>query len=91
MKKIIKKKLREVSDMPNLTDDEKIILKNLDNYWKYIVRDSNQYLYVYSEKPHKFIGIWCNGNNVKFPFNHLFQFIKCEDDEPYLIEDLLKE
>lgn len=77
-----------------LTDDEKVILRNLPKKYKYIARDKNGYLCVYKENPTKKITSWINDIN-KFEFlilfNHLFKFIKWEDEEPYLIEDLLKE
>lgn len=75
-----------------LTEDEKAILRNMSEEYKYISRDSNVNLYIYADKPKKLNKVWSGNDDVSFEmFNHLFQFIKWEDEEPYLIEDLLKE
>lgn len=75
-----------------LTDDEITILRNIDEEFKYIVRDGNGLLYIYKNKPDKtYDSCWGNGRGTCFGFKHLFQFIKWTDEEPYLIEDLLKE
>lgn len=80
--------------MIKLSDEEKIILKNIDKRYKWIARGGDGNLFIYREKPIKkesswvsemlydWCGIWI--------FNHLFLFINWEDKEPYLIEDLLK-
>ena len=74
------------------TDDEKVILRNLPEEFKWIARDSNGQLCVYPEKPEKFDFSWSydlkNGNKhyditiayVEL-FKHLFQSIKWEDTE----------
>lgn len=76
-----------------LTPVEKIILENLDKNFKWIARDKDGMLLCYECKPYKvdnhnmwFIN-W--GNFSCLPFEHLLQFIKWEDDEPYKIEDIL--
>ena len=71
------------------TEDEKVILRNVPQYYKWIARDGNGVVCLYPDKPHKSKTIW-DSYGALFPFHHLFQFIKWEDDEPYLIEDLLK-
>ena len=72
-----------------LTEDEKVILRNVAQYYKWIARDGNGVVCLYPDKPHKSKTIWENIFGILFPFHHLFQFIKWEDDEPYLIEELL--
>ena len=75
-----------------LTEDEKVILRNIDEEFKYIARDNNGLLYIYKNKPDKTYDLcWGNGRGTCFGFKHLFQFIQWTDDEPYLIEDLLEE
>lgn len=77
-----------------LTNDEKIILKNLDKKYKYIVRDSNGTIWIYETKPVKGLFSWGNVKYTEYEylvFPHLFQCIKWENDEPTLIEELLKE
>ena len=78
-----------------ISADEKVILRNLPEEYKYIARDSNANISVYKTKPTKKLSIWVGligGNTVPLNlYNHLFQFVKWEDDEPYSIEELLKE
>lgn len=86
-----KELLWERKEKPQLTEDEKAILKVLLNEkYKWIARDKNDWLYVYASKPKKRITIWENTGSPMMPFVHLFNFIKWEDDEPYSIEDLLE-
>ena len=78
-----------------LTPTEKIILKNVDKKYKYIARDGNGSLYLYDYEPtYKWLTIWqCEGcfTAVDFyAYNHLFKFIKWEDEKPYSISDLIK-
>ena len=85
-----KELLWERKEKPQLNEDEKAILKVLlKEKYKWIARDKNGCLYVYASKPEKVITIWEGSGLPMMPFNHLFQFIKWEDDEPYLIEELL--
>ena len=86
-----KELLWERKENPKLNEDEKAILKVLlnENY-KWIARDKNDWLYVYASKPKKGITIWENTGSPMMPFIHLFNFIKWEDEEPYSIEELLK-
>ena len=75
-----------------ISEDEKAILKVLlKEKYKWIARDKNGCLYVYASKPKKVITIWGGSALPMMPFNHLFQFIEWEDDEPYSIEKLLGE
>ena len=70
----------------HLSHDEYVILKNLDSEWKYIRRHRDNTLHL------------CNHNNFMGSnycviemkcFNHLFQFIKTDDEEPYEIAKLI--
>lgn len=76
-----------------LTEDERVILRNLDKNWKWIARDEDNELYIFETKPCKESYFWSSedGNwQINCYFTNLFQFIKWEDDEPYNIEELLK-
>lgn len=75
-----------------LSDAERVILENTDETFGYICRDRDGDLYIYAEKPIKRHSNWDDGvkSNEFVCFNHLFQFIKFEDTEPYNIEELLK-
>lgn len=68
------------------TEDEKVILRNLEDKWEWIARDENGALHLYDGKPYKIDHIWgfIPHNFMSFPcFNHLFQSVQWEDDEPY--------
>ena len=86
-----KELLWERNEKPKPTEDEKIILKNIPKKYKYIARDKNGLIFLHSKKPSKYDYSWIGYNDIAFPYYHLFQFIKWEDDEPYLIEELLGE
>ena len=76
-----------------LTEDEKVILRNLPPKFKWITRDKDGTLYLFNEvEPFKECTYWRNGrDSFEFLyFNSLFQFIKWEDKEPYSIDELLK-
>lgn len=80
--------------MIKLTEDEKVILRNLSKKFNWIARDKNGNLFVYCNKPFKSEVMWIPQKHADLTdiscFEHLFQFIKWQDEEPYLIEDLLK-
>ena len=82
---------RKEKPQPKLTEDEKAILRNLPKEYKWIARDLSGMVYIFIERPEKGQAIWYGCGQPMIPFYHLFQFIKWEDDEPYLIEDLLGE
>lgn len=86
--------LKEVwkREEPTITEDEKVILRNLPETCKWIARDINGGLFVYRDKPSKATTAWLSTLGYTFldSFNHLFKMVKWEDDEPWKIEDLLK-
>ena len=68
------------------TEDEKAILRNLPDEFRWIARDEDDNrLYVYTDKPTKGYQSWlfCIGNVIRLTgFPHLFKTIKRSDDEP---------
>lgn len=76
---------------PQLSDDEKVILRNLPKEYKWIVRDKYNDIYLHNDRPKKYEDGWGSCYTVEELdlFDHLFQFITWEDDEPYNIEELL--
>ena len=87
-----KKLLWERKPKPQLTEDEKAILRNVPKQYEWIARDDNDLLCVFTKRPIKQRSIW-NTDGWMSPmtlFYNLFQFIKWEDEEPYSIEELLK-
>lgn len=85
----------EIHDRPKetkpslLTEDERVILRNLDKKWKWIARDENGDVYVYNDEPRRGRGLWCGDYGSLITFNHIFKNIKW-GDKPYNIEELLK-
>ena len=82
--------LWERKDEPKLTEDEKVILRNLPKEYKWIVRDHIGSLWIFENKPNSNIFGWFYSTASTLPFPNLFKFIKYEDKEPYSIEKLLK-
>ena len=82
---------RKEKPQPKLTKDEKVILRNLPKEYKWIARDKNGLIFLYAKKPSKYDYSWIGYNDKAFPYYHLFQFIKWEDEKPYSIEKLLGE
>src|SRR5690606_1318975 len=74
------------------TEEEKIILKNVDKCYKYIARDDSGVLAVYSKKPFKVFESWdCEGFEFETmdTFSGIFKSIKSSDKEPTLISDVI--
>ena len=88
-----KELLWERKEKPQLTEDEKVILRNIPKQYEWIARDAGDSLCVYTKRPIKQMSVWSTDGwmSPMTLFHNLFQFIKWEDDEPYLIEDLLGE
>lgn len=77
-----------------LSDEEKIILKNLPLKYKWIARDKNGDLNLYETKPTKSVGAgyWATDNYQDFNFyGHLFSEIKWENEGPTKILDIIDE
>lgn len=94
--KISTKKEEIISKSQLLSEDERVILRNLDKMYKYIARDFNDELDIYEKCPEKkeyFHSAFCwrNGGCCESldMFPNLFKFIKSME-EPYNIEELLK-
>lgn len=80
-----------------ITSDEKVLLKNIAKNFKYIARNRDSTLFVYGDKPEKEVGtlnMWLRRPDSYIAnlavYIHLFPMVKWEDEEPWLIEDLLK-
>ena len=78
-----------------LTDDEKIILNNLPSDFKYIARDKNGDLYIYTGKPHKNEFTSSYSLNILYDYlnlrvyKHIFNSITWEN-EPYCFREEVK-
>ena len=81
-----------ISKTKHISEDEKVILRNLPKEFLYIARDSDNSLSVYNDIPQKSSYEWFSFPSTYFTaFNHLFQCVQWLDEEPTLIADLLKE
>lgn len=83
--------IQKLPKKPQLTEDEKVILRNLPKKFKWIMRGKNNYLFICIDKPQKGFNVRLEDIMIIPMFEDLFQFIKWEDEEPYNIEELLKE
>ena len=82
----------EVIKLPKkkeFTDDELCILRNIDKKCKWIARDKDGALFNYSVIPSKCDNGWNSGSYMTslYAFNHLFNSIQWEDEEPVFIDD----
>ena len=84
-------------DKQTITSDEKVLLENIAKNFKYIARNRDSTLFVYGDKPEKEVGtlnMWLRKPDSYIAnlavYIHLFPMVKWEDEEPWLIEDLLK-
>lgn len=82
---------RKEAKVFEILDVENVILGNLDDSFKYIARNHNGTLNIYKIKPTKHKVCWVSLDYTDFSeYAHLFDYIKWEDKEPTLIEDLIK-
>lgn len=83
--------LNEYREKIKLSNAEYYILKNIDKKYQWIVRDKNNNLHAYTNKPFKDINIFvAHGDFIGLKeFNHLFKFIKWEDKKQTNIQELL--
>lgn len=77
-----------------ITSAEKVLLENIDKIFKYIARDHGSTLFLFEKKPIKEKWMWVRTTDSYTSsftiYSHLFPMVKWEDEEPWLIEDLLK-
>lgn len=90
----LKELLWERKEKPKLTEDGKVILRNIPKNYKWIARDEDGELNIYENEPYKNTCYWIydygDACDISI-FERLFQFIKWEDKEPYKISELLEE
>ena len=87
----------EYVEKPKITSKEKNFLDALLSDCKYIARDFNNDLYIYYNKPRRSYmnESWTTDDSNYFyvsrnMYGNMFDFIKWEDEKPWLIEDLRK-
>lgn len=86
----------EYVERPVISKADRVLLECLKKDRKYLARDENGLLYSYIKKPSKYNTLFMWGTGTSGPtrisgcFNADFPMVKWEDDEPWLVEDLLK-
>ena len=79
---------------PTITSIERVLLENVEKKYKYIARDHDSELYLFGEKPTKENVMWLRKSDSYIAsftiYSRLFPMVKWEDEEPWLIEDLLE-
>ena len=69
---------------------ERIVLQMLDKKLKYLSRDKDGTLCAHETKPQKHETSWDSDDYCELSaFNHHFQFIQFNDEEPWLITDII--
>lgn len=83
-------KIIKLPKKKQFTDDELCILRNIDKKYKWLARDNNGSVCIFSEKPYREDDAW--GNVIRTPYNdfncynHLFDQVLWEDEEPVYID-----
>ena len=76
-----------------ISQEEYELLKKCDDKFKWVARDKNTELWVYTKKPYKGMYRWDSVGNINLlprRSKYLFQLIQWDDEEPYCISDLIK-
>ena len=97
---LINKEIIKLPKKKEFTDDELCVLRNIDKKYKWIARDKvdrDEYddygnLNIYLGKTNKSTVSWLPSDEYcEFhAYNHLFQSIKWEDEEPIYIDDYVE-
>ena len=81
--------------MKRINREEYEELKELDDKWKWIARDSNTSLWAYKTKPRRFGGSFGLEDPAEGDCHYIlgdqFNFVRWEDEKPYSIAELIKE
>ena len=89
-----KLKIIKLPKKKQFSQDELCILRNIDKKYKWIARDKSGSLCIFDEKPKKSEEMWDNVICSDFIelncYNHLFNSIKWEDEEPIRIDDYVE-
>lgn len=77
-----------------ITSAEKVLLENVEKKYRYIARDHDSTLFLFEKKTIKEKWMWVRTTDSYTSsftiYSHLFPMVKWEDEDPWLIEDLLK-
>ena len=94
MNHILDSEIIKLPKKKEFTYDELCILRNIDKTYKWIARDESGSLCIFDEKPKKSEEMWDNVICSDFIelncYNHLFNSIKWEDEEPIRIDEYVQ-
>ena len=93
MNDILESEIIKLPKKKEFTDDELVIMRNFPSGFDWITRDKSGNVYIFEKKPSKNeYGCWGNGDDycILVIFNHLFQSILWEDEEPICIDDYVE-
>ena len=76
--------------MTKINKEEYKFLKSLDDKWKWIARNYNGALIIYTSKPMENPNLYWDGFGERMD-DRLFQFIQWGEEEPYEIAELIEE
>ena len=87
--------VEEVIKLPKkkqFTDDELAIMRSLPKEYEWLSKDDTGDIYVFDKKPKNINGIWDSNGKLRDLdlFNHLFNSITWEDEEPVFIDDYVE-
>ena len=91
---LVTSEIIKIPKKKQFTDDELCILRNINKEYKWIARDNNGSVCIFSEKPYREDDAW--GNVIRTPYNdfncynHLFDQVLWEDEEPVYIDDYVE-
>ena len=94
MNYILDSEIIKIPKKKQFTDDELCILRNINKEYKWIARDNNGSVCIFSEKPYREDDAW--ENVIRTPYNdfncynHLFDQVLWEDEEPVYIDDYVE-
>lgn len=89
----IEKSERIKNTFQTIDPNEAIILSHLPTKWKWICRDQNGDIFIFTKKPYKGKRYWTTGrtsDNGMFPYRNIFKSIRWSDEEPVNIDKLLQ-
>ena len=92
---LVTSEIIKLSKKKEFTDDELCILRNIDKEYKWIARDEEDGgICIFIEKPLRKNHIWDLERSSHYMFfscyNHLFNSIQWEDEEPVYIDDYVE-
>lgn len=93
---VVGKNIIKIPKKKQFSQDELCILRYIDKEYKWIARDKSNNLCIFVEKPNKqnearmWVNVISTGYIEFHCYNHLFNSIQWEDEEPVYIDDYVE-